>query len=54
MWWDGVRWGGAGVVSYILWGRAIFITMGGFLAVSIHAALELYDASLPSLITRSH
>lgn len=47
---DGVWLGGTGVVSCI-YGVEPFLTMGGFLAVSIRAALELYDASQPSPIT---
>lgn len=47
---DGVRSGSTGVVSCI-YGVEPFLTMGGFLAVSIRAALELYDAPPPSLIT---
>lgn len=47
---EGVWSGGAGVVSRI-YGVEPFLTMGGFLAVSIRAALELYDAPPPSVIT---
>lgn len=47
---DGVWSGSTGVVSCI-YGVEPFLTMGGFLAVSIRAALELYDAPPPSLIT---
>lgn len=47
---NGVWLRSTGFVSCI-YGVEPFLTMGGFLAVSIRAALELYDAPPPSLIT---